>query len=378
MNFARRRYGSFLYGSPATAIDGGGRTMSVEVFRATIDNERVQELTCIAGSVDLNLDRAIKLAGTFTIREADDVEPYADYLAAWMRVTYDDGREDDYDQIGLFATKAPQGSRSPTDLVGVFAGEDLTSLLYTYAFTDADNVPAATVIREEIVDTVAAAGITRLSLPSSSEVTTAAMTFPIGTTAGEKVNILIQAAGWYQLGSDLDGRISTPGAPQALRSMQPWRTLTDADLVGGAIDVRPGGREIANVVLVINEDAKNAPLSSIARNDDPTSPTSTERIGREIVRVEKVSGKTTQARLDRLARRYLAESRSYYQVATIKTLHDPTALIPHQILELELTGEAEALNGRWWIRTARLGLTPGEPLTLEINRLTDSIAGTEV
>lgn len=380
MPYATRRYGTFLYGEPTSAISGGGRVMSVELWRMTIDNVRVENLSdyLVSGVVDLNLDRAVKLSATFTMRQPARVTPYADYLAPWVRVHYDDGSTPVYEQAGLFTTRVPEGSRTLNDSVGTYQCDDLTSLLATYAYSDADNVAAATNYKTAITDTLADVGITRHTIPETTDTLATAQTFPVGTRGLDKCNTLIRALGWYQLGSDLDGRLSTPGEPKALKSMQPWRTLTADDLFGGSIDVRAPGKEIANVVIVVNDDAKSAPMKSIARNDDAASPTSTVAIGREIVRVEKVTGKTTQAKLDKLAARYLAESRTYYQTARLKLLHDPTALIAHQVLELDLTGECEALNGLWWIRTARLPLTPGSPMEIECSRVTNSFDGVDV
>ena len=127
------------------------------------------------------------------------------------------------------------------------------------------------------------------------------------------------------------------------------------------------------MVLVINDDPTAAPLSSIARNDDPQSPTSTANKG-EIMRREVVSGSTTQAALDALAARLLAESRSYYRTAKLTILHDPTALLMHQVVQLNLTGEQASLSGKWWVRTADMGFSHDRPTVLGINQISDDLA----
>lgn len=350
-------------------------TMSVELYRCTIDNVPVEAISdqLIDGSVDMNLDRDIKLAAQFVIRDPSNITPYSDYLAPFMQLVFDDGRADVYLQLGLYATKVAPGSYSINDSVATFDGDDLTSVPANAGYTNTINTPAATNYVTEIRGAISGAGISRTNIPDTTTTTAVALSFPPGTTRLEKVNTLLDQLGWYHVGMDLDGRISTPGAPQTLASMEPWRTLTDSDIIG-RIDVQPTGEEIANVIIVINDDGAAAPLTSTATNSDPSSPTSTVAIGRSIMRKVTVSGSTTQAALDALAARILAESRTFYRVAKLKLLHDPTALQLHQVVQLDLTGEQASLSGKWWIRTAKIGFTPGQPLELEINQITDSLA----
>lgn len=355
-------------------VAGDGYTMSVTLWRATVDNSLVEDISgqLVDGMIDMNLDRAVKLAATFTIRDPSNIRPYTDFLAPFIRLTYDDGGAAVYQQVGLFATKVAPGSYSVNDAVATFEGMDLTSVMASSYLTDASNEAAATNYATAIIGCITGAGITRHNIPATSSTLPLAQTFPIGMSRLEKANLLCDQLGWYHLGMDLDGRISTPGAPQNLASMEPWRTLTGADIMG-AIDVQPTGQEIANVVLVVNDDAASAPLSSTATNSDPQSPTSTVAIGRSLMRKEVVTGSTTQASIDALAARLLAESRTYYRTSRVTILHDPTALALHQIVTLNLTGEQEALSGRWWVRTASLGLTADKPVVLELNQVTSDL-----
>lgn len=358
---------------------GGGYLLGVELYRATVDNELVEDLSdiFIAGSVDLNVDRAIKLAGSFTLREPGRVTPYTDYLAPFMRITYDDDREDVYQQVGLFATRVPPGTYSPHDAVATFEGSDLTAVMASSVYTDTTNSAGGQTYRQAVLGGILNAGISRHNIPATALTLPTAQSWPVGMNRLTKSNILLDQIGWYHLGMDLDGKISTPGPSRNLASIEPWRTLTDADLLK-PIDVQLPGNEIANVIVVVNDDATAAPLTAVARNDDPSSPTSTVAIGREIARVEKVTGSTTQAALDALAARLLSEGRTYYETARLTLLHDPQALRAHQTIELDLTGEMAQKSGLWWVRTAKLGLTPNAPLELEVNRVSDYIAGVQI
>lgn len=366
-----------ILAEPVPIVEGDGFTISVELWIADIDNQLITDISAylVDGAIDLNLDRAVKLAAQFAIRNPSMIAPYTDFLAPFFRKTFDDGRDDEYMQVGLFATKVAPGSYSPNDAVATFEGSDLTWIMATSYYTDAFNVAPGTNYvtgATGINGAITASGINRYNLPATTEVTPSAQSYAVGTSRLERANTMIDQLGWYHLGMDLDGKISTPGAPQNLASKEPWRTLTDSDLKS-AVDVQPSGMEIANVVLVVNDDAAAAPLHATARNDDPQSPTSTVAIGRSIMRLEKVTGSTTQAALDSLASRLLAESRTYYRTAKITLLHDPTALIAHQTVCLTLTGEQEALSGLWWVRTATLGLTPDKPTVLELNQITSDL-----
>lgn len=365
---------------PVTIVDGSGFTMSVELWRATIDNALVEDISdyLVDGSVDMNLDRDIKTAASFTLRNPSAVTPYTDYLAPFIRFEFDDGADDVYQQVGLFATKVPPGRYTVEDAVATFEGMDLTSLMATSYYTDTSNIAASANYvsgTNAIIAAITGAGISRYNIPATTSTTAAAQSFKVGSSRLDKANTLLDQLGWYHLAMDLDGKVSTPGAPQSLLSMEPWRELTDSDLLT-APDVQPTGLEIANTVLVINDDPAAAPLSSLATNDDPQSPTSTVSINRSIMRLVTVQGSTTQAALDALAARILAESRTYYRTCKVTILHDPTALVPHQTVRLTLTGKMADLSGLWWIRTASIGLTPDKPTVLELNQVTsDLVAG---
>lgn len=372
-------YGSALYGDSRVAVAGGGVTLSADLFRCTVDNTRVEDLSdlLIGGEVELNIDRAIKLAARFTVRAPERIAPYTDYLAPFLRLEHDDGAATTYEQVGLFAVPVAPRTAGLDDAVGTFEGRDLTWVLATSIHTDSVTRAAGQNYGTTIAAAITGAGLSRYSLPETSETLPTAQTFPVGMSRLERANKQLDQLGWYHLGMALDGTITTPGAPQDLASQEPWRTLTEDDLLA-RVEVQPAGQEIANVVIVVNNDAASAPRSAVARNDDPASPTSTVAIGREIARVETVTGSTTTAALTALAARLLAESRTFYQTAKLRLLHDPSALIPHQTVQLTLGGDLAALSGRWWIRTARLGLTPGQSLELECNRVTDDLNGAAI
>src|SRR4051794_30434872 len=102
---------------PVTGFTSRGFVLSAELWRATIDNELVEDISAyvVSGGVDMNVDRDIKLALNVTLRNPSIVAPYTDFLAPFIRLTYDDGTDEVYQQIGLYATKVAPGTYSIND-----------------------------------------------------------------------------------------------------------------------------------------------------------------------------------------------------------------------------------------------------------------------
>lgn len=362
---------------PIAIFDGGGITMTVGLWRATIANALVEDISeyLVAGSVDLNLDRSIKLAAKFTIRSPEQITPFSDFLAPFIQFDYDDGSPSVYQQIGLYAISVPPGTYTIENSEATFDGSDLTSVMATSILTDAYNVAGGTNVATAIIALITSAGITRYNIPTTTRTTSAAWSFKIGSSRLDAANELCRSIGWYELGMDLDGKVSTPGPSRPLTSVEPFRSLTDGDLLE-PLRVEPTGNQIANLIVVVNDDATAAPLTSTATNTNPASPTSTVALNRTIGRTESLTGSVTQADLDAYAARLLSEGASYYRVGKVKILPDPNGLTAHQTVRLTLTGKMEDMSGLWWVRAARLGLSPDSaPLELEVNQVTSDLVG---
>ncbi len=374
-------YGEGLYGCigliPGTTIPGigGGITVWFELWRATIDNGLVEDISHLlyGGNVDMNRDRAITTQATFNLKDVSAVDPYTDFLAVFQNVEYDDTGIQEREQLGLFTVRVPSGTRSIERAEGIHAGYDLTSILGRYAFTDAYNVPQGTNYVDAVITLLGMAGITRSAIEATDKVTATPVTFPLGTTYLEACNTLLEAIGYYTLAVTPDGK-PTSGPTRDVQYIEPFRTVTDNDLMS-TVEMQPTDTSVANIIIVIQDNPNADPLTAIRRNDEPDSPTSTVSLG-EIVRVETRSDLADQAAVDALADRLLSESRTFYQVATVRLLPDARVLVPSQTIDLDLTGQLEILNGRWRVRTSSIGFSPEDSgPVLEINRVTDRLRG---
>lgn len=352
------------------------QTVSFELVRSDKDNGQTDALTTTgystnSGLIDLNHDRDIKTQANLNVRDPSLLTPYVDFVAVWLNREWDDGRDSTRDQLGLFGIRVPQGIRTVERAEATYTGYDLTATLARYAFTEAYNIAASSNYVDAVTDILALAGMTRTAIEPTSTVTPAVTSFPVGTTYLSACNTLLQACGYYTLSCLPDGRLfSMP--TRALSLVEPYRTITDDDLMA-PVETQPLDTSVANVVIVVKDQPNAAPLSAIRRNDDADSPTSTVNLG-PIVRTEQRGDLADQAAVDALADRLLSEGRSFYQTARLTILPDPRVLIPHQTIDLQLSGKLAILNGRWWCRTGRVPLTT-RATQIEINRSTDSVNG---
>lgn len=373
------RYGCAVYGISHYGDDPGlGDTQTVwyEIVRADRHNTQTDDLTAPffatrGNQVDLNHDRAVRSQASLAIRTPDALRPYRDYVAIWLNRSYGPGHCVERAQLGLFGVRVPSGTRTIQRADAIYTGYDLTATLARSAFTQPYEVGIGVNYVQAVIDIIALAGLTRTLIEATDQLTAKAISFATGTTYLEAANVLLQAIGYYTLSCLPDGRLfSMPG--RALSLVEPYRVVTDDDLMA-PVEPQPLDTTVANIVIVIKDDPSEAPLVAVRRNDDPASPTSTVNLG-DIPRIESVGDLKDQDAVDALAERLLSEGRSFYQTAKLVILPDPRALIPHQTIELALSGELAILNGRWWVRTAKLPLDT-RATELEINRTTDSING---
>ncbi len=354
---------------PQVAGTGGVVTMSTRLWRATKNNELVEEITglFLDGAVEMNLDRSVRMSATLKLRRTDGLTPYVDYLAPFVRLTYDDGTPAQDQQVGLFAIAMPDGTRTRERREGTIEGRDLTGIVADAAFADAYNVAASTNYVTAAIAILAGIGLSRVNIPPASATTAEALSFPAGSSRLEAVNRLLRAIGYYDLYADRTG-VLTSQPSRALRVVDPVATWTPDDLLQ-PVEIKPVTTTVANVVIVVKDNPNAAPLTAVRRNDDPASPLSTVALGREVTRLASDAQLADQAAVDALADRLFDEAGSFYQVL-LATVRPTLGLGLHETVDLVLTGELASLSGRYWVRTWRLGLTPATAaVACELNRV---------
>lgn len=359
-------------------MNGGDIIVDYELWRATIDNQLVENITDVftGGQASLNHDRAISTQATFEVRDAAAIDPYTDYLAVFLNREYTDGRPSERDQLGLYTAGVPTGVRTVEIAEGVYVGNDLTAVLARNAFRDTYNITAGTNYVTAVIAIIGLTDLTRYSIIPTDQVLASPRSFPVGTTYLEACNILLEAIGYYHMAMAPDGTlVSMPS--RNIEYVEPYRMITPDDLMAPVIP-QPTDTTVANVVIVVKDNLNEPPLSAVRVNDDPASPTSTHNLG-IITRVETRSELADQAAVNALADRLLSEGRTFYQTARTTLLPDPGILFPHQTVDMQGVGRLSILDGRWWVRTATMGFSPASGgAVVELNRVTDRIKGTIV
>lgn len=359
-------YGNGLYGIPASSTlgSGGAQSLHAHLYRADVNNVLLEDLSewFVGGLVDFNLDRDIRTTAQLTLRSPGFalVNPYTDFLAPFVHFVDSHGTDYGHAQLGLFALRVPPATYEQNSVVGTFAGEDVTSLLLGSAYTDTDNVASTRTITEEVIETCGEAGLTRVTVPSSVRTYGANRSFPAGTTRLDKINAAADLVAWYHPYASLDGRVVIPGLYRQPSARNPVAHWTADDLVR-PIEVQPVDQVPRNVVVVVKDNPSGPQLTGLARNDDPASPSSTVATEQERVRVERVSDAQTQADVDALAARLLAEERLRYRTANW-AVYSPPVLEAFDVVTFALEGELAPLAGTWACRSWQYGFTPDDAL----------------
>lgn len=360
-----------------TDPEGGNIIINWELWRATVNNEMIQDLTdwFVGGQVSLNHDRAISTQATIIVSDAAIVNPYTDYLAVFVSREYVDGRKTDREQIGLYTIGVPAGVRTVEAAEGTYTGNDLTAKLAARAFEDTYNIAASTNYIVAIEGIIGLTDITRYQIAPTPQALSAPKSFAVGTTYLDACNELLASIGYYHLSMTPTGRlVSMPS--RNIEYTEPYRVLTPDDLMAPVIP-QPTDTTVANVVIVVKDNLNEPPLTAVRRNDDPASPTSTVNLGVQS-RTEIRAELTDQSAVDALADRLLSEGRTFYQTARTTILPDPGILQPHQTIDMQGTGRLSILDGRWWVRTATINFGTSGGCVVELNRVTDRIRGTIV
>lgn len=354
------------------SFEGGGLVISLDLWKTTLNSQKIENITnqLIDGTVTLDLTRAVPMSATFNLKNPGQVIPYVEYLQPYLVLESNDGTERSRQQLGLYATQVSPATLTVEDNIGTIEGADLCSVLAADKFSSVYNIAAGVNVVTAVKAIINGSGITRIEIPSTTKTLPNKKSFKLGMDRLTACNYLLRSINYYDLCTSLDGKIHSPGITRAKRLTEPWVSITSDDVMA-PIEVTPTNDRIANVVVVTNSDSADTPKKSIAVNSDAGSPTSTTALGRRITRFETLGGKVTQADLDARAARLLEEGRTYYRTATVKILPNGLGFNPHQTIDLNLDGEMESLNGRWWIKTATMGFTSGNALlVLGLNQLT--------
>jgi hypothetical protein len=240
---------------------------------------------------------------------------------------------------GVFMPSAPVEDWSAVGRSWKIELLDKNSILDSDIMSDDDgnpvtySLPAGTNVIEAVVALIEDAGEHAPAIVPGAKTLLRALTWPMGTTRLKIINELLDTANYFSLWVDGAGQyqatpyldpqdrppvydLATPFSSGDFSLMEPDWTR-DRDIYS-----------IPNRYVAISQgDGENAPMVSVATNEDPASPYSQPSRGRWITAVLDNAEATTQADLDAIARRGLTNLTAVANMITVSHLYLPDVLV---------------------------------------------------
>jgi hypothetical protein len=281
------------------------------------------------GQVDHNANRVLHGGGRL---EVDDRAQVTDWLDLRVRAWWQTQGVDPW-PLGTFLCSAPGEQHTA---VGRAWSIDLLDLL---TVLDGDGIdgtlalPAGTVVTTAVRDVILGSGETAVAITASTETLTSAMVWEPGTSRLRICNDLLAAINYFALRTDLYGRFVV--APY----VAPGDRATVRDLTGDAIVVEEWTRDqdlasVPNRVVLVGRGAGDTEaLVGVAENTDPTDRLSIPSRGRVLTHTETGVEASSQAVIDALAARKLADLAA--PAATRVIEHAPVPVGLHDVVAHE-------------------------------------------
>lgn len=270
------------------------------------------------GQLEFSTAANIRGSGNITVRGL----PGVDWARTRVRVFYESGGE----QTPLITAipRAPIEQHSATGMALSIELYDKTLILSEDSYGISYGLDAGTNIITAVADVITSTGVPArdLLLVASADTTSTAMVWEAGTTKLAIVNDLLDAAGYFAVYVDGWGRFHADPYTTPDQRGTSWAFADDDQSV-----YLPEWTLDADVFTVPNRyicvstsDGETPALSATATDVDPQSPYSFASRGRWITRVDTDVDTASQAVLDLLAERRLAEAQ---QVGAVVELTHP-------------------------------------------------------
>lgn len=373
----RRTEGLMLSG------DRGTVRYEPHLFLSNVSGDEIRQLpNVISAAVNLSNFRDHTWELSLECEATDAFDPLSDYVLAALDVsTAMDPIRRYY--LGLYRFFLPEADDQPEGRYWSLAGMSPEMLLIEDVATTGWRVAAGTNVMTAVRDVIASVGVpaSRISLPPSTKTVPAGLYLdPIKD--GEEArkiriaNKLLSIAGYEALQTTKEGQFfAVEAQPLSKREASahygPPKAGDDMLLRRG-IPQRYSADGFANEVLVKSQDPNQEPqIVGIARNEDPASPVSIPRLGREVTQVVTATTLADQQVADRLAEAELERSSAAHMKRTIATMPDPRRG-PGESYEVDAynaRGE-HVVEGKWTVVNWQLPLDredPGE-MVHEISR----------
>jgi len=277
------------------------------------------------GSLTWTANQAIKGRGSLSWTRVEDIDWLTTLVRPVVTVRPLDGSGELSWPLGLWVPSIPTlayGSAATTGGIDLLSREAILSeSLILAGYTVAEGANVIDAIRTIIAD----AGQPASALTDSDATLTSSMTWEAGTSRLQIINDLLDAIGYFSMWTDGAGQFrAEPYIAAGARAMA-WEFTDDAERI-----YTPGWSQTRDLYGVPNtavslpeQSGEDAGFVGTAINDDPASPFSTVRRGRQIGLVADTNAAVSQEVADMQAARALAAATNATAVSTIEH-----ALIP--------------------------------------------------
>ena len=254
--------------------------------------------------------------------------------------------------LGVFIPGTPTANWKDTGHTRSIQLYDKLLVLDGDHFEEAYAVPAGAVVTDTIRTIISDAGQTNVAITDSTATVLTGMAWPADTSRLQVINDLLASINYFSLWCDGYGAYradpyTPPSSRLVVRNFRDDATSIYSPEFDHELDIFDAPNKI---ILVSTSDGTGPPLTSVATNTDPNSPTSFPARGRWISRTDANVAASSQTVLDALAQRRLADATQVASVITLK--HAP---VPDVILNsivtfrrvpagLDLTGVVQSMQ----------------------------------
>lgn len=392
-------------------------TMQSRMYRATYDNERLEDLSeyLIEArvSVDPTRDVTWVLDATITRDGWERLTPYQDWLAPVMTITYPDGTVR-HGQLGLYLVMESTETRDEYTATVQIEARDPLWLLSQQGYgvrlvTDNDNIAkkptliintsddrvrVVKAILDSAVLTESSSGRQRYSIQGSGGTFRRKREWPRKTPLLEIANDILQAAGYYPLWTTGRGIFtSRQRGIDRLRDRQPVRVYSanvpDTQIIRrqdlplgslpseviGPVELMPGPADLDNEIVIVVDSPDSVIREARIEVNPGNARGKSANKGRRSRKIRYPRGIDDDATAQRVARALADELSARNKLARITVVPDPQADFVRETVGLavwDTNGERVAV-GQYVVNTVTYGFTPSTALmTLDLGRIDDA------
>lgn len=282
-------------------------------------NNKIGELECIDGTINMQSNANIKYSGQFNIKENESKD--VDYLNDRIRPVFiENGIEHN---LGTFLISSPERKKNNLGIYRSITGYDISQILLEDCFTETYFIKQGTRYKDVITRIVNSSGIHSVNIISSNDTFSRDRELEIGKSKLETINELLKEINYTSIFVDKYGNISAkPYILPNLREIQHSFIVGEtANIINSDIIDNLDLFNIPNVFIAVVSNPEKPPLISKYVNDKPTNELSTVSRGRNIVLVENLNDITDKQVADGYIKRVAYEKTNVFRTVTFDTLN---------------------------------------------------------